>query len=149
MSFWSSGMLVNLWRKIQYLGLKVKKFSSNIIVWAAGLKSQFLKYIFRMPFLHPDEVQDCFQNVLQSILFIDDERINKFIEYIFQTYITKVANFLQNHCAEFALTTNRTTNRFEPFHSKLNNLFITGIPNVYNFIDILKISVWNMHKNTK
>jgi len=120
------------WRKIQSLGLtKVfKDYNSE--------KSQFLKYLFGLPFLHSDEVEECFQNDLQSILLIEDERINKFIDYIFKTYITKDASFPPNLWAEFTPTTNRTTNSCEAFHSKLNNLFISSHPNIYNFIDVIK-----------
>lgn len=63
---------------------------------------------------------------------------NKFIEYILKTYITTDASFPLNLWAEFATTTNRTTNSYETFHSKLNNLFIASHPNIYNFIDVLK-----------
>jgi len=91
-----------------------------------------------LPFLHSDEVEECFQNDLQSILVIEDERINKFIDYIFKTYITKDSSFPPNIWAEFTPTTNRTTNSCEAFHSKLNNLFISSHPNIYNFIDVIK-----------
>jgi hypothetical protein len=100
--------------------------------------SQLLKYINGLPFLHPVEVQEFFQNYLLSISLIEDERINKIIEYISKTYNTTDASLLPNRWAEYASTTNRTTKIYEAFHSKLNILFIASHPNNYYFIDILK-----------
>lgn len=97
-----------------------QKFSNIIIL----IKVNFLSIFLGCFFLHPNEVEERFQNYLQSISLIKDERINKFIKYIFKTYITKYARYLPNLWVEFAPTTNRTTNNCEAFHSKLINLFI-------------------------
>lgn len=41
--------------------------------------------------------------------------------------------------AEFVTLTIRTTNNFEAFHRKLNSLFNSSHPNIFNFIEVLKI----------
>lgn len=111
------------WRKIQSLS------STKVFKDYYSEKFQFLKYLFGLPFLHSDEVEERFQNDLQSILLIEDEQINKFIDYIiFKTYITKDASFPPNLWAEFTPTTNRTTNSCEAFHNY----------HIYNFIDVIK-----------
>ena len=66
------------------------------------------------------------------------EKIQSFMDYIFDNYISPDAVFPPSVWAEFSASTNRTTNGCESFHAKFNGYFYTAHPNVYNFIEILK-----------
>ena len=66
-----------------------------------------------------------------------NDQIVKFIDYIFENYISPDAMFSPNIWAQFTASCNRTTNSCESFHSKLNMSFYTSHPNIYNFVDVL------------
>lgn len=118
------------WRKIQSLGL-TSVYKEN------GDKSKFLKYFFGLPFLKPEEVDDCFVEDIMSIL-PHDERITSFTDYILDNYISEESPFPPKVWAKFAATLHRTTNGCEAFHSKLNGLFHVSHPNIYLFVEVLK-----------
>lgn len=121
----------NWWKKIQTLGLSRQYKNSK------SEKGKFLKLFFGLPFLHPGEVDDCFTDDLMS-LKPKGEKIQSFMDYIFDNYISPDAVFPPSVWAEFSASTNRTTNGCESFHAKFNGYFYTAHPNVYNFIEILK-----------
>ncbi|XP_015374554.1 PREDICTED: uncharacterized protein LOC107169341 [Diuraphis noxia] len=123
----------NWWRKIQNLGLSAiyKDTSSE------NETSNFLKLFFALPILSPIEVIDCFTDELMAIRPTADERIEEFMDYVFDNYISPEASFLPSILAQFSTTLNRTTNSCESFHSKLNRCFYSGHPNIYLFIDEL------------
>jgi hypothetical protein len=54
--------------------------------------SIFLKYFFGLPFLKPDEVEDCFTDDIVSIL-PEDEKVQQFSDYILNTYIKPDCDF--------------------------------------------------------
>ena len=58
--------------------------------------------------------------------------------YVLEEYIKPDATFPPELWAEFEATTERTTNSCESFHAKLNGLFYTAHPNIFQLIDILK-----------
>uniref|UniRef100_A0A2S2P4T0 MULE transposase domain-containing protein n=1 Tax=Schizaphis graminum TaxID=13262 RepID=A0A2S2P4T0_SCHGA len=118
------------WRKIQQLGLsKVYKSSNNDI-------SDYLKCVFGLPFLKPEEVFDCFIDDLMTIKPVNTT-VDKFCDYLLKTYIEQDALFPPNIWAEFAATTNRTTNSCESYHAKLNASISAAHPNIFVLIEIL------------
>ncbi|KAL4112342.1 hypothetical protein QTP88_016151 [Uroleucon formosanum] len=121
------------WRKIQNLGLSAiyKDTSSE------NETGNFLKLFFGLPFLRPIEVIDCFTDELIAIRSTGDNRIEEFMDYVFDNYISPEASFPPSIWAQFSTTSNRTTNSCESFHSKLNSCFYSGHPNIFVFINEL------------
>ncbi|KAL4152805.1 hypothetical protein QTP88_000638 [Uroleucon formosanum] len=121
------------WRKIQNLGLSAiyKDTSSE------NETGNFLKLFFCLPFLRPIEVIDCFTDELMAIRPTGDNRIEEFMDYVFDNYISLEASFPPSIWAQFSTTSNRTTNSCESFHSKLNSCFYSGHPNIFVFINEL------------
>uniref|UniRef100_A0A2S2QBL8 MULE transposase domain-containing protein n=1 Tax=Sipha flava TaxID=143950 RepID=A0A2S2QBL8_9HEMI len=118
------------YRKIQSIGLSSEyKIDSD--------SSKYLKYFFGLPFLHPDEVINCFTDNLISIKPLD-EKIDIFTDYILEIYILPESSFPPSLWAEYSATTMRTTNSCEAFHSKLNAMFYNAHPNIFQFIDTMK-----------
>jgi len=88
--------------KIQQLDLSkaYKSFNNDI--------NDYLKNIFGLPFLKP-EVFNCFIDDLMTIKPIN-ATVDKFCDYLLKTYIELDALYPPNIWAEFAATTNCTTN---------------------------------------
>jgi len=124
------------WRKIQNLGLSAIYKDTN----SKNETGNFLKLFFGLPFLRPIEVIDCFTDELMKIRSTGDERIEEFMDYVFDNYISPEASFLPSIWAQISTTLNRTTNSCKSFHSKLNSCFYSGHPNIFIFInELLKV----------
>ncbi|KAE9542314.1 hypothetical protein AGLY_003441 [Aphis glycines] len=142
----------NWWKHIQSLGLskEYKDASSEIGNW--------LKWVFGLPLLNPEEVSDCFTTDLMSVS-PDDERIIKFCDYLVEYYIDEDAKFNPRIWASREITSERTTNSCESFHSKLNSQFTKAHPNIFIFTHVLNkkiqtdtyihINGINIEKNSK
>ena len=99
-------------------------------------KKQFFKYFFGLPFLRPEEVNECFAEDLMTIQ-PNDKQIQLFCDYILSTYISADAIFPPNIWSEFAATNVRTTNSCESYHLRLNLRFYSPHLNIFNFVDEL------------
>lgn len=66
-------------------------------------------------------------------------KVQAFLDYIFETFLDPLGLFLPNVWAKFKATTKWTTNFCELFDSGLNGMLNCSHPNIYNFIDILKL----------
>lgn len=121
----------NWWKKIQALGLS-SEYKSNTET------SRFLKLFFGLPFLSPDDIDDCFTDDLMALQPDGKENIRIFTDYVFDNYISPDATFPPRIWADFSVSTNRTTNNCESFHARLNAHFYTSHPNIYNVVDVLK-----------
>jgi len=119
------------WRKIQDLKLSTFFRNDNSEI------GRFLKYIFGLPFLTPDEVGDFFASDLMGIKPVD-EKIDLFLDYLVDNYISPESTFPPRIWADFSHSTLRTTNNCESFHSKFNGMFYHAHPNIYQFIEALK-----------
>ncbi|KAE9522680.1 hypothetical protein AGLY_016902 [Aphis glycines] len=124
------------WRKIQTIGLS-SEYKKNTEI------GKYLKYFFGLPFLNSNDVSDCFTDYLMAIQ-PRNEKVEIFVDYILETYISNESNFPPFLWAEYSASTMRTTNSCEDFHSKLNALFYSAHPNIFIFIDVLK----NIQKHT-
>ncbi|KAL4104928.1 hypothetical protein QTP88_020204 [Uroleucon formosanum] len=87
--------------------------------------------------LRPIEVIDCFTDELMTIRPTGDKRIEEFMDYVFDNYISPEASFPPSMWAQFSTTLNRTTNSCESYHPKLNGCFYSGHPNIFVFINEL------------
>jgi hypothetical protein len=85
----------------------------------------------------PIEVIDCSTDELIAIRPTGDERIEEFMDYEFDNYISPEASFPPSIWTQFSTTLNRTLNNCESFHSKLNSCFYSGHPNIFVFINEL------------
>jgi hypothetical protein len=103
----------------------------------------FLKYFFGLPFLKPDEVEDCFTDDIISILS-EDEKVQQFSDYILNTYIKPICDFPFSVWAMYSRSIIRTTNSCKDFYFKFNSMFYSAHPNIFQFIDVLK----NVQKET-
>ena len=119
------------WRKIQQLGLSTEYKDVNSEIGA------FLKNFFGLAFLDPVDVVKCFVEDLKAIQ-PEDERVQEFCEYIWNTYVASDSNFPPHIWAEFCQSITRTTNGCESYHSKLNAEFYSANPNIFNFTKVLK-----------
>lgn len=120
------------WRKIQELGLSAeyKDQSSEI--------SKFLKYVFGLPFLNPDEVENAFVFDLMSCDVSNNFEVLKFATYLMDNYVMNYALFPPRLWAESSNSMLRTTNSCEAFHSKFNSMFYSSHPNIFQFIEVIK-----------
>lgn len=57
---------------------------------------------------------------------------------IFLNYISLESKFQPSIWAEFSNSLIRTTNACESFHSKLNGMFYSSYPNIFQFVEVLK-----------
>jgi hypothetical protein len=67
----------------------------------------------------------------------DDERLVKFCDYLVEYYIDEDAKFNLRIWASREITSERTTNSCESFHSKLNSQFTKGHLNIFIFTHVL------------
>lgn len=118
------------YRKLQKLGLASEYNSANNEV------GQWLNYVFGLPFLHPNEVSDCFTLDLMGIQ-PNDNRVVEFSDYLVDTYINEEAMFPPNIWASCTSSITRTTNCCESFHSKFNECFYKTHPSLFIFINVL------------
>ncbi|XP_016657607.1 uncharacterized protein LOC107882945 [Acyrthosiphon pisum] len=124
----------NWWKHIQNLGLskEYKDESSEIGNW--------LKLVFGLPLLNSEEVSDCFATDLMSIA-PDDERVGKFCDYLVEYYIDEGAKFNPHIWASREITSERTTNSCESYHSKFNSQFTKAHPNIFIFTHVLNTKI--------
>ena len=98
---------------------------------------KFLKLFFGLSFLKPDEVNKCFYEDLMAIR-PNVERVDNFFNYFEKNYILLDSKFQPSIWAEFLNSLMRTTNACESFHSKLNGMFYSSYPNIFQFVEVLK-----------
>ncbi|KAF0737873.1 Uncharacterized protein FWK35_00032989 [Aphis craccivora] len=68
----------------------------------------------------------------------NDDRIHEFCDYFLETYVMADSLFPPNVWAKFSNSTMRTTNACESFHSKLNSMFYSPNPSIFQLVDVLK-----------
>lgn len=120
----------SMWRKIQSLGL-CKNFKNKSEV------GKFLKLFFGLSFLKPEDVHKCFAEDLMAIK-PNNQQLHDFCNYFERNYVLPNSKFPPSLWAEFSNSLQRTTNSCESFHSKLNSMFYSAYPNIFQFVEILK-----------
>ncbi|KAE9531503.1 hypothetical protein AGLY_010709 [Aphis glycines] len=117
-------LIQSWWRKIQEIGLtnEYKNKTGECGIW--------LRKIFGLSFLNPEEVSDCF---IENFMAYspNDPKILTFCDYLTENYIDESSRFPPNVWASFSISSERTTNSCESFHAKLNSLFTKSHPNIY------------------
>lgn len=116
------------WRNIQNLGLakEYKDKDSECGRW--------LRWVFGLSLLRPDEVEDCFVEDLMSIM---PTSAQGFADYLVETYITEDSLFPPHLWASGEVSSDRTTNACEAFHSKFAQNFNSSHPNIFAFVEVL------------
>ncbi|KAL4091944.1 hypothetical protein QTP88_026543 [Uroleucon formosanum] len=117
-------------RKMQSLGL-AKPYMKP------GEMSEYLKLFFGLPFLRPDEVDDCFVTDIMALLPPNNSKLTAFTDYILEVYVREDSRYPPSLWAECSSSITRTTNACESFHSKLNSMFYHSHPNIFIFVDAL------------
>ena len=118
------------WRKIQQLGLTSEYKNKNSEI------GQWLGYCFGLLFLNPETVSDFF--VFELCAFQpQNEKLQKFADYLVDNYISEEAHFPPEMWASNSAALNLTTNACESFHSRLNNSFYQSHPSLFVFVDTL------------
>jgi hypothetical protein len=104
------------WRQIQKVGLgsEYKYPESEIGRW--------LKSMFGIAYLSPDEVEDSFVEDYMSVA-PGDEKSTMFADYLTNTYMTQESLFPSSLWAEVTSDSKRTTNGPESFHAHFNGQF--------------------------
>ncbi|CAI6359480.1 unnamed protein product [Macrosiphum euphorbiae] len=120
------------WRKIQNLGLtsEYKNDLSEI--------GQWLRWIFGLSLLEPENVLNLFANDFMSIKSTD-ERVTQFSDYLINMYIDEGATFPPFMWASCSISSERTTNACESFHSAFGKYFYSAHPNIFVFLEVLKL----------
>lgn len=117
-------------RKIQSLGL-VKEYrdeKSEIGSW--------MRYLFGLSFLKPDEVGECFAIDLAEFQ-PNNEKAIELADYLVKNYIEENALFPPELWAEARVTSEHSTNACESFHSRFNSNFYSMHPSLYLFVNVL------------
>jgi len=115
-------------KRIQWLGLAT--------VYSA--KDQFgssLRTFFGFPFLRPDQVEDCFNELMANVP--DHDAIKKFADYFHKNFIPATSRFPPALWAAYSFSVARTTNARESLHSKLTNMVYHSHPNIYIPMEVL------------
>lgn len=119
---------------------------------------RWLRWCFGLSFLRPDEVAEAMVDDLMSIA---PQEVYPFSNYLFDTYINidendKHALFPQELWAAAEVSTEYTTNACESFHSRWNESFARGHPNLFTFLSIMAefyeesvITMQSVHKPWK
>lgn len=101
---------------------------------------KWLKCVFGLPLLDPEEVSECFTSDLMSIS-PNDERIIMFCDYLVENYVDDGAKFNPRLWASRKISSERTTNSSAFFHSKLNSEFTKYHPNIFTFTHVLNMKI--------
>ncbi|KAE9534405.1 hypothetical protein AGLY_008495 [Aphis glycines] len=117
-----------------------EKFKNSVYLYKdqSSEISKFLKYVFGLPFLHPDEVENAFVFDLMSCRVSNNSDILKFAIYLMDNYVMNYALFPPRVRAELSNSMLRTTNSCEAFHSKFNSMFYSSHPNIFQFTEMIK-----------
>ena len=122
----------NWWRKIQSLGL------SKVYMDKSSEEGKWLTKFYGLSFLPPEDVEDSFIEDIMSDAPNNDKCL-QFADYVLAGYITDSSTFpLIMWAAVPDLTSKRTNNGPESFHSKLNVHFYASHPNISFFVDVIK-----------
>lgn len=118
------------YRQIQKLGLsqEYKNKNSDIGIW--------LRYCFGLLFLEPEEVDDFYFLELYE-LKPNNESLEKFSDYLLNTYLTNESKFPPHIWANASADLNKTTNACESFHSHFNNSLYQTHPHLFIFVNEL------------
>lgn len=66
----------------------------------------------------------------------NDEKVDNFLNYFEKNYISLESKFQPSLWAKFSNSLMRTTNTCESFHSKLNGMFYSSYPNIFQFVEL-------------
>jgi len=119
------------------------KFKNSVWVSAeykdqSSEKSKFLKHVFGLPFLSPDEVENAFVFDLMSCDVSNNSEVLKFATYLMDNHVTNYSLFPPRAWAESSNSMLRTTNSCEAFHSKFNSMVYSSHPKIFQFIEVIK-----------
>jgi len=66
-----------------------------------------------------------------------NKQIQKFTNYVYNTYIRDDARFPPSMWSKYSYTLCHTTNACEGLHSRMNNMFYQAHPDIFKFINAL------------
>ena len=138
--------LLKLVRKLGRLGRHsvYNHKTSKAAIW--------LKSIFGLPGLEPEEVEQFFNQELKSQA-PERPAVAAFILYLSQTYIAADAKFPPTMWAGIMDGGKHTTNGCESFHRHFGRGFVSPHPNMYYWLHVLKMShkrsLINFHAENK
>ena len=122
----------NCYRKIQSLDL------SKVYMDKSSEEGKWLSKFYGLSFLPPEDVEDSFIEDIMSDAPNNDKCL-QFADYVLAGYITDSSTFPPSMWAAVPdLTSKRTNNGPESFHSKLSAHFYASHPNVFLFVDVIK-----------
>jgi hypothetical protein len=126
------------YRQIQHLGLqtvyqKSKSSTGDVVISEGG---RWLRYVFGLTFLAPEEVHDALTSDLVPIR-PTSEKLEKFTQYLLTNYINDYASFPPSLWACQTASLERTTNACESFHSRFNDSFYNTHPDIFSFTERL------------
>ncbi|XP_035218313.1 uncharacterized protein LOC118191602 [Stegodyphus dumicola] len=119
------------WRKLQQCGLQQQYRNGNSEI------GRWLRLVFGLPFLDATEVSDSFVEDLMSEQ-PRDANITRFTDYITENYLDEDAKFPPILWACADISSERTTNACEAFHSKFRANFYHSHPNIFVFTDVIR-----------
>lgn len=118
------------WRKIMGLGLTIEYKNKNSEI------GKWLHYVFGLTFLHPDEVENVFLELIAEQPI--DPRVTEFSDYLVDNYIDSDATFPTTLWAALNNNCWRTNNGSEAFNSKFKTENQSPHPNIFEFLKCIK-----------
>lgn len=95
---------------------------------------RWLRWIFGLSLLRPEEVEECFVEDFVSMM---PPAAEPFADYLVETYIAEDSLFPPHLWASDELSSERTTNACESFHSKFAQNFTSYHPHIFNFVEAI------------
>jgi hypothetical protein len=84
---------------------------------------QCLKWIFGLPLFNTEEISESFIEDFMSVV-PNDPRLKKFCDYICDNYIDETSKLNEKMWASSSISSQRTKNSCESFHSEFNKYSI-------------------------
>ena len=120
------------WRNILSIGISKKYKEKNDHV------GKWLTTFFGLPFLPPNEVEDCFVEELMADA-PENEACTKFADYVLEHFVLPTCNYPPSTWADTPDTVGkRANNGTESFHSHFNAQFYARHPNIFMFLEVIK-----------
>ena len=93
-----------------------------------------------LPFVRLDDIDCCFEDLKETKLEIEEEdkKIDQFIEYFENTWISDQCHFERSLCNIFEQYSSRTNNISETYNHQINGQVVAPNSNVYKILDVLR-----------
>ncbi|KAL4111997.1 hypothetical protein QTP88_015850 [Uroleucon formosanum] len=123
-------------RPIKIIRSEITKKNFDTLDYAEGNspEGKWLQYCFGLPFLHPQEVSDCFLELMSEIPA--EKKIQSFANYLVENIVSEDSLFPPELWAKGCNNLTQTTNVCESFHKHFNSYFFNAHPSIIKFVEV-------------